>query len=262
MLSGSFRGGNGQAPPEDGTIAVSDAKRKIYAKRLVLISALLLIVFGIVAMYLGAANLMRYVFWSSTYEGEFTQGGMWTESNVGSYLAFGLFFTITGILGVLGGLWLFFKGVLAVVSDDKATLRKWLLVWAIIGLIPSPGIIFVGILLLFVEEASPGIMVLAENKGPLILLDDDVETIGACRQGIAVYVRIMTQGNRGVFIGSGAPRYGFAVAKGIGSQAVRDQLPPDFSAPHAGPAVCDFDFRETHSLKNFRLWADPKIGYI
>jgi len=93
---------------------------------------------------------MRYVFWSSNYEGEFTQGGMWTESNVGSYLAFGLFFTITGILGVLGGLWLFFKGVLAVVSDDKATLRKWLLVWAIIGLIPSPGIIFVGILLLFV----------------------------------------------------------------------------------------------------------------
>ncbi len=93
---------------------------------------------------------MRYFFWSSNYEGEFTQGGMWTESSVRSYLAFGVFFTSTGILGVLGGLWLFFKGIMAVVSDDKATLRKWLLIWAIIGFIPSPGIVFVGILLIFV----------------------------------------------------------------------------------------------------------------
>ena len=122
----------------------------MYAKRLILISAILLIILGIVATYLGAANLMRYTFWSSNYGGEHTEDGMWTEDKVGSYMVFGTFFTVTGILGVIGGLWLFFKGVTAVVGDDKHTLRKWLPIWAIIALIPSPGLVFVGILLLFV----------------------------------------------------------------------------------------------------------------
>jgi hypothetical protein len=146
-------GGPGRrATPEDGTIAVSDAKRKIYAKRLIQISALLLLILSIVAVYLGAANLWRWGWWSSHYDGEYTQGddSFWSESNVLGYLVYGAFFTVTGILGLIafGLLWL--KALRAVGENDKPKLRKLLLPIAIIAFIPSPGLIFIGFMLLFV----------------------------------------------------------------------------------------------------------------
>ncbi len=137
-----------RATTEDGTIAVSDAKRKINAKRLILISALLLIIFGIIATYLGAANLYKYIWWSDNYGGDYTDTGMWTEESVQSYIIWGGFFLVTGILGILGGLILFFRGLPAVAEDNRSYLRKILLPLGIIGLIPSPGLVIVGILLL------------------------------------------------------------------------------------------------------------------
>jgi hypothetical protein len=127
---------------------VSDAKRKIHAKRLILISALILIIVGIIATYLGAANLYQYTWWSSNYDGEYTDSGMWTEEAVLSYIIWGSFFLVTGILGILGGLILFFRGIPAVAEDNRSYLRKILLPLGIIGLIPSPGLIIAGILLL------------------------------------------------------------------------------------------------------------------
>ena len=137
-----------RATPEAGTIAVSDAKRKIYAKRLILISALLLIILGIVAIYLGAANLWRYMWWSQNYGGDHTDSGMWTKEAVQSYVIWGSYFAVTGLLGVIGGLILWFKGLPAVAENNKAYLRKIILPIAIIG-IPA-GAIIGGLMLLFV----------------------------------------------------------------------------------------------------------------
>lgn len=128
---------------------MSDAKRKIYAKRLILISALLLIIIGIISTYLGAANLYKYMWWSSNYGGENTDSGMWTEEAVMSYIIWGSFFLVTGILGILGGLILIFRGIPAVTEGNRSYLRKILLPLGIIGLLPSPGLVITGILLLF-----------------------------------------------------------------------------------------------------------------
>jgi hypothetical protein len=73
---------------------------------------------------------------------------MWTEEAVRSYVLWGLYFTITGILGVLGGLILWFKGLPSIAENNKAYLRKILLPIAIIG-IPA-GAIVGGIMVLFV----------------------------------------------------------------------------------------------------------------
>jgi hypothetical protein len=68
---------------------------------------------------------------------------------VAGYLTYGIFFIVTGVLGVVGGLLLFFWGQAAVAQDNKPLLRKLLLPMAIIGFIPSPGLVFVGFMLLF-----------------------------------------------------------------------------------------------------------------
>lgn len=81
--------------------------------------------------------------------GEHTDTGRWTQEAVRSYIVWGSFFAVTGILGVISGLLLFFKAIPAVAEDNKPYLRKILLPCAIIGLIPSPGVIIVGILLFF-----------------------------------------------------------------------------------------------------------------
>ena len=150
--TGRARGEGRRATPEDGTIAVSDAKRKIYAKRLILVSALLLIIFGIIATYLGAANLYRYIWWSGHYEGDYTDTGMWTQEAVRSYLIWGFFFVITGVLGIVCGFLLFFWGLPAVAEDNRPFLRKILLPIGILGIIPSPGLVVVGVLLLMVWQ--------------------------------------------------------------------------------------------------------------
>jgi hypothetical protein len=118
---------------------------------MILLSAILLIVLGIIATYLGAANLYRYFWWDSNYEGEYTQGedSMWSKGNVAGYMIFGVFFTVTGVLGILAGFILFFWGQSAVIQDNKPFLRKVLLPIAILAMIPSPGLIFVGFMLLF-----------------------------------------------------------------------------------------------------------------
>jgi hypothetical protein len=148
ISTGCVRGGqNKRATPEDGTIAVSDAKRKIYAKRLILISALLLIIFGIVAIYMGAANLWRWMWWLQNH-GDYTDSGMWTKEAILSYKIWGAYFVTTGVLGAIGGLVLWFKALPAVAEDNKAYLRKILLPIAIIGF--PAGVIAVGFMLLFV----------------------------------------------------------------------------------------------------------------
>lgn len=147
--SGHARGDRKAGLPEDGTIAVSDAKRKIYAKRLILISALLLIIFGIIAVYLGAANLYKYLWWLEQYDGDYTDSGYWTKEAVRSYVIWGTFFTVTGVLGVLSGLILFFRAIPAVAEDNRHYLRKILLPIAIIGWLPSPGLFICGLMLTF-----------------------------------------------------------------------------------------------------------------
>lgn len=131
-----------RAPTEVGTIAVSDAKRKLYAKRLILISALLLLIFSIVAIYNGAASLYRYVWWSQNYNGDYTDSGMWTESAVSGYLMVGGVFLVVGILGIICGLILWFKCLPAVAEDNRAYLRKLLLPIAIIGFFAGPVVVF------------------------------------------------------------------------------------------------------------------------
>ncbi len=100
------------------------------------------------AIYLGAANLWRYVWWSQNYGGDYTDSGMWTKDAVQSYLIWGSSFAAIGILGVIGGIILWFKGLPAVAQDNRAYLRKILLPIAIIGIFA--GAIIGGILLLFV----------------------------------------------------------------------------------------------------------------
>jgi hypothetical protein len=80
--------------------------------------------------------------------GDFTDSGMWTEEAILSYQLWGSYFSITGILGVIGGLLLWFKAIPAVAEDNKAYLRKILLPIAIIGF--PAGVIVVGLILLFV----------------------------------------------------------------------------------------------------------------
>lgn len=113
-----------------------------------LISALLLIVLGIVAVYLGAANLYKYTWWSQNYGGDYTDSGMWTAESIRSYLMWGISFVVIGILGVISGLILWFKGLPAVAEDNRAYLRKILLPIAIIGFFA--GAVVGGFMLLFV----------------------------------------------------------------------------------------------------------------
>jgi hypothetical protein len=75
---------------------------------------------------------------------------MWTEEAVRSYVIWGSFFTVTGILGIIAGLFLFFKAIPAVAEDNRAYLRKVLAPIAILGLLPSPGLVICGIMLLLV----------------------------------------------------------------------------------------------------------------
>ncbi len=75
---------------------------------------------------------------------------MWTKESVQSYLMWGSFFTATGVLGILGGLVSWFKAIPAVSEDNRPYLRKILLPIAIIGFIPSPGVVIVGFMLMFV----------------------------------------------------------------------------------------------------------------
>lgn len=139
---------DGRARPEDGIIAVSDAKRKIHAKLLLQVAAVLMVAFGIIEIYLGAANLYRYTWWSSHYAGEFTDTGRWTEEAVRSYIMWGSFFIIVGVLALMGGLFIFLRCVQAVAQDNKGYLRRLLLPMVIIGFLG--GAIICGILLLFV----------------------------------------------------------------------------------------------------------------
>lgn len=181
-----------RATPEDGSITVSDAKRKIYAKRLILVSALLLIIFGIIATYLGAANLYRYIWWSSHYNGEFTDTGPWTQGAVRSYIIWGSFFVLTGVLGILSGLILFFRGLPAVAEDNRYFLRRLLLPIGILGVIPSPGLVIVGILLLLVWWTYAN-----ERYDLFGLLLEDVSTVRRPLPGVPVPVA--TPGSRDMY---------------------------------------------------------------
>lgn len=96
---------------------------------------------------------------------------MWTEGKVRNYMVLGVFFTVTGVLGLLGALMLFFKGQLAVMQDNKPWLRRWLVIWGVLGLIPSPGLVIVGILLLIVwymytDDRFDFFGLLLEDVGP------------------------------------------------------------------------------------------------
>lgn len=102
------------------------------------------------AVYLGSANLWRYIWWSNHYGGDYTETGMWTKESVQSYIIWGSFFTATGVLGIVGGLVAWFKAIPAVSEDNRPYLRKILLPIAIIGFIPSPGVVLVGFMLMFV----------------------------------------------------------------------------------------------------------------
>ncbi len=117
-----------------------------------MVSLILLLILGIAAIYLGAANLHRYLWWSGHYGGEYTEGedSFWSESNVAGYMIYGAFFLVTGILGVIVGFLLWLRALPAVADNEKSKLRSLLLPFAIIGFIPSPGLIFIGFLLLFV----------------------------------------------------------------------------------------------------------------
>ena len=131
-------------------MAVSDAKRKIHAKRLVYFSLLVFLVVGIAATYNGIGHLYRYLWWRSTFDGVYTDTGMWTEENLRTNVVLGTFFLVTGILGIIGFILLFFKVVKAITEDNKATVKMLALPLAIIGLIPSPGLVIAGLMLLFV----------------------------------------------------------------------------------------------------------------
>jgi hypothetical protein len=131
-------------------MAVSDAKRKIHAKRLVYFSLLIFLIVGIAATYNGIGHLYRYLWWSSTFDGVYTDTGMWTEENLRTNVVLGTFFLVTGILGIIGFLLLFFKVVKAVNEDNKSLVKMFALPFAIIGLIPSPGLVIAGLMLLFV----------------------------------------------------------------------------------------------------------------
>lgn len=102
------------------------------------------------AVYLGSANLWRYIWWSNHYGGDYTETGMWTQESVQSFIMWGSFFTATGVLGIVGGLVSWFKAIPAVSEDNRPYLRKILLPIAIIGFIPSPGVVVVGFMLMFV----------------------------------------------------------------------------------------------------------------
>jgi hypothetical protein len=99
-------------------------------------------------VYLGAANLWRYIWWSNNYGGDYTDTGMWTREAVTSYVIWGSFFTTVGALGVVSGLLLWFKALPAVAENNRAYLRKILLPIAIIG-IPA-GVVIAGVMLIFV----------------------------------------------------------------------------------------------------------------
>ncbi len=131
-------------------MAVSDAKRKIHAKRLVYFSLLVFLVVGIAAMYNGVGHLYRYLWWRSTFDGAYTDAGMWTEENLRTNVVLGSFFLVTGILGIIGFILLFFKVIGAVNEDKKPLVKMLALPLAIIGLIPSPGLVIAGLMLLFV----------------------------------------------------------------------------------------------------------------
>ena len=90
----------------------------------------------------------KYSWWLSNYGGDYTESGMWTQSSVQSYMLWGIVFVTVGILGVIGGLILWFKGLPSVAEDNRAYLRKVLLPIAIIGIFA--GAIVGGIMLLFV----------------------------------------------------------------------------------------------------------------
>ena len=81
------------------------------------------------------------------YDGDYTDTGMWTKDAVQSYIIWGIFFTVTGVLGVISGLILFFRAIPAVAEDNRHYLRKILLPIAIIGWLPSPGLFICGLLL-------------------------------------------------------------------------------------------------------------------
>ena len=131
-------------------MAVSDAKRKIHAKRLVYFSLLVFLIVGIAATYNGIGHLYRYLWWRSTFDGVYTDTGMWTEENLRTNVVLGTFFLVTGLLGIIGFILLFFKVVKAVNDDNKGLVKMIALPLAIIGLIPSPGLVIAGLMLLFV----------------------------------------------------------------------------------------------------------------
>ena len=115
---------------------------------MILISALLLIILGIVAIYLGAANLWKWIWWMQNH-GDYTDSGMWTREAILSYQIWGTYFVVTGIFAVVSGLVLWFKALPAVAEDNKAYLRKIMLPIAIIGGFLG-GAIVVGFIIIFV----------------------------------------------------------------------------------------------------------------
>jgi hypothetical protein len=144
-------GGAWQArTPEDGTIAVSDAKRKIQAKRLTYIALLIFLIVGIGALYNGVGHLYRYLWWHSNFNGEYTETGMWTQDNLQTNVVLGSFFLATGVLGIIGFILLFMWAIPAINQDNKGRLRTLALPLAVIGLIPSPGLVIAGLFLFFV----------------------------------------------------------------------------------------------------------------
>jgi len=131
-------------------MTVSDAKRKIHAKRFVYIAAFIFLIVGIAATYNGAGHLMRYVWWQSHFDGVYTDTGMWTQAHLRTNLVLGTFFTLTGVLGIIGFIMLFFRGVRAINENATPKVRAMALPFALLGLIPSPGLVIGGLLLLFV----------------------------------------------------------------------------------------------------------------
>ena len=96
-----------------------------------------------------------------------------------------------------------------------------------------------GVFFFVVAETAPGSGILGKNNGPLILVGNGVQSVGARRQRFSFDGNVIGESNCRIFIRARAPDF-----------SVRHGLAPDLAPSDRGPVISDGDVGQPKPLRH------------